>query len=351
MKIKVLSLPSRHPYMSKFHGGEIVFVNPNTNYFLKGRCIPEYIHKRHSPKSYHLVHFHFSFDRLSVKELEEILIYFKKIKKPVLWTCHSKENQRIKNYGNGQYQKLLFKYVDQIISPTYGCKKWIEDNLGKHKRKIAVIPLGYMASPKDVKKFKNKIKKDKNLFTYLIGDFRENKEVIQAIINFLQCSDLTSAKLQLIFKPINIYSKQYGEGLDLEKQAFLNFLHNPRVSALSLPNIKNSLLIKSFLKSHAIILPYRWGTHSGQIELAKDCGCHAVASNVGFYREQWANTCLWEATDGNYREYPTRYTEALLDAYERKSIKPMGNEREKEFNDILNEHLKIYHALVKKSGE
>jgi len=346
MKIKVLSLPSRHPYMSKFHGDKIIFVNPHTDYFSEGKCTSKHIHKHHPPTSYHIAHFHFSFDKISVKELEEILIYFKKIKKPIVWTCHSRENQRIKNYGKGKYQELLFKYADQIISPTYGCKNWIEKNFGKHKRDIVVIPMGYMANPKDIKRIQKKIKKNKNLFTFLIGDFRENKETVQSIINFLQCSDLISNNLQLIFKPINIRDK-YGSGLKTEKLVFFSLLQNSRIKSISLPNIENDLLIELFLKSHAIILPYKWGTHSGQIELAKDCGCHVVVSDVGFYKEQWQDVCLWKTTDKKYSEYPIRYTDALIDVCRRKSIQPMGNIREKEFKLILKKHLEVYSSLIK----
>lgn len=347
-KVKILSFPSRHPYMSKFNTGEIKFVNPNSDYFSDPyKCSEKYLNQNHRPGSYDIVHIHFSFDMIPLKDFENLLKYFKKIKKPIIWTCHSKESQRIKNYGKGKYQRLLFKYADQIISPTKGCARYIKSKYGKHKNDIKIIPLGFMADPKDVKRIGKRVKKNKHLFTMLIGEFRENKEFIQSIIDFLQCPELKKAKLQLIFKPIHLY-KSNRRNIKSDIATFYRLIQNSRIKIISLPEIPNEILIKAFLKSHAIILYYKWGTHSGQIELAKDCGCHVVISNVGFYTEQWNKLCLWNASDKKYSQFPKRYTNALIKAYQRKSLEPLGNIRKKEFKKIFKDHLTIYKKFLLK---
>ena len=349
MKIKILSFPSRHPYVSKFNIGKIEFVNPDSDYFSDPhKCSKEYLNKNHPPKSYDIVHIHFSFDMIPLKDFENLLKNFRKNKKPIVWTSHSKDSQRIKNYGKGKYQRLLFKYADQIISPTRGCAKYLISKYGKHENDIKIIPLGFIANPDYVKKIGKKIKKNKHLFTMLIGEFRENKEFIQSIINFLQCSELKKAKLQLIFKPIYLYKKNC-ENIKLEMLQFHNIIQHPRIITISLPEISNEILIKAFLNSHAIILPYKWGTHSGQIELAKDCGCHVVTSNVGFYKEQWDKVCLWDVLDKKYSEFPKRYTNTLINIYHKKSLKPIGNSRKTEFKKIFKDHLKIYKNLLSKN--
>ncbi len=344
---KILSFPSMHPYMSKFHGKEdIIFVNPETDFFSDGICTENFLEEKFPPSTYDLAHIHFSFDQLPISEFEKLLKYFKRIKKPIVWTCHSKESQRIKNYENGKYQKLLFRYSDKIISPTNGCAKWIQTNLGIHKREITIIPLGYFSNPEHVIRLSKEITKDKKLFTMLIADFRENREILQSIINFLQCTELNDAKLQLIFKPINIYPNGY-ELIDGKMLYFFNLLSNPRILTTSLPFIPNDgLLVKAFLASHAIILPYKWGTHSGQLELARDCGCHVVASNVGFYEEQWKDVCLYNVSDNKFSAFPSRYTNALIKVYHRESIQPAGKIRLKEFNEIVKNHSDVYSGLL-----
>ena len=39
---------------------------------------------------------------------------------------------------------------------------------------------------------------------------------------------------------------------------------------------------------HACVLPYRFGTHSGWIELCRDLGVHVLAPDCGHYADQWS---------------------------------------------------------------
>lgn len=345
--IKILSLPARHPQVSKFDNGlDFKFINPNTDLLGYGFYQPSFYDKNYPSHTYDIVHIHFSFDRVPLLKLEELLDYFKSVKKPIVWTLHSKESQRVKNLENGEYQKLLFKYADKIISPTEGAKKWLEENLGIHKNEVSVIPLGFIADPDEVKKLSSEVTKSKDIFTFLVGEFRENKDFIHSITNFLRCSELKRTKLQVIFKPLDAYLENNGKSrkdlLDFKK-----IIQNTRIIKISSPDIPNEVITRSFLKSHAIILPYKWGTHSGQIELAKDCGCHVVASNVGFYKEQWNRVRLYDVTDGKDGEFPKRFTKALIDVYRESSLNPAGHERKVEFEKIVRDHVKAYQELLR----
>lgn len=343
-KIKVLSLPSRHPYTSKFNTGNIEFVNPNTDLLSLKNFSIEYLNEHYPLNTYNVVHIHFSFDKLGVNELQDLLLYFKKNGVPIIWTLHSKESQRIRNYGNGKYQELLFNYSDRIISPTEGAKEWLNEKLGKHYKEIEIIPLGFMSNPIDVERIEKVTQKNQYLFTMLVGEFRENKEFLQSIINFLQCTDLEKYTLQLIFKPIVLYNKD--KKLLREMKLFYNLIQHPRIKILSKPEITNDELNKAFIESHAIILFYKWGTHSGQIEQAKDCGCNVVASNVGFYTEQWSDAILFDFDEMKPYETACAYTEALIEATKRPSIKPFGQIRLEELNESIKKHLKVYKKAI-----
>ncbi|NMB91831.1 glycosyltransferase [candidate division WWE3 bacterium] len=346
MPFKILSLPARHPYMRKFNDGvNIEFVNPDTDLFSQQQYDPEVIQAKYPPESYNIVHIHFSFDVVPIDRFRNLLEYFRSVQKPIIWTTHSLECQRIKGYGNGEYQKLLFDYADKLISPTEGCKKYILEKYGKHKRDIDVIPLGFMISPGDVERIKKGISKDKNLFTILIADFRENREVIQSVINFLQCSTLNDCKLQLIYKPINPYKSSTND-LNEVMITFYELTQNPRIINVSLPFIPNELITEAFLKSHAIILPYKWGTHSGQIEQAKDCGCHVVVTDVGYYKEQWDKINTWSIADNKVEEFPTRYTNCLMEVYKKEPLKPAGYSRQEELQRIIQQHVVVYKNLI-----
>ena len=46
-------------------------------------------------------------------------------------------------------------------------------------------------------------------------------------------------------------------------------------------------LISHLSRAHACVLPYRFGSHSGLLELCRDVGTRVIAPSCGFYRGQW----------------------------------------------------------------
>lgn len=53
------------------------------------------------------------------------------------------------------------------------------------------------------------------------------------------------------------------------------------------PRLPHDDLVALVAASHAVVLPYRYGTHSGWLELARDVGTHVVAPSCGHYAAQW----------------------------------------------------------------
>lgn len=346
MITRILSFPSRHPYTAKFHNNNgIVFVNPDTDYFNKigGSATPQFIKKKHQLDSYDIVHIHFSFDKLSTRELSTLLSYFKKIGKPIVWTCHSRESQRERNIGNGELQKLLYSFSSAIISPTHGCKLWLEEKFGKIKS-IDVIPLGYMTAPSMVNTCVSSLKmKCKNNFIYFVGEMRQNKEINFSIKAFLNTPQLADSILTVITKPLS-------EDIittDNRKRDFWNVIHSsPRIKVIAKSEISNELLTQRFCEQHVCMLPYLWGTHSGQIELARDCGCHAVVSNVGFYKDQDPNVVEFKY-DENISIFTERFIKSLIKARGSELLVPPMKVRDGEMKLIIKKHKEIYRNLLK----
>jgi hypothetical protein len=338
--IRILSLPSRHPYMSKFNNkGGITFINPNTDYFNKigGNTNPIFLDQKHPPDTYDLVHIHFSFDKLSIKELVILFKYFKKNNKPVVWTCHSRVSQREKNIGKGKLQKILYEKSDSIITLTNGCKKWINKNLGTSKS-VTVIPHGYILNPEDIgqnSEYLNSKKKEN--FIYLVGDLRKNKEIFFSIKTFLECEKLRECTLTVIFKK-NI-------PLDKRGKDFILLLKSNRINKICLPELSNELLNKVFCESHVCMLPYLWGTHSGQIELGRDCGCYPVISDVGFYKQQYNKVILFKF-DPDLTKFSNNLVKSLIKAYNLPILKADSIFRKKEFKKILKQHTDVYKKLI-----
>lgn len=331
--------------MSKFHQtGEVTFVNPGTDYFNKfgGEANPEFIDKTHSRESYDLVHIHFSFDRLSIFELKNLLDYFEDINKPVVWTCHSRESQRERNIGKGELQMMLYDRSKTIITLTHGCKSWIKDTYGNDKN-IEVIPLGCMLNPDTLSLYKRNLDlKKKTNFVYLVGEIRQNKEINLSIKGFIESPELSDCVLTVITKPQSISKDK----LNNRTENFWNIIRlSSRIKLISLPEISNEVLAEVFCESHVCMLPYLWGTHSGQVELSRDCGCYPVISDVGFYKEQSDQIVEFNYND-NLSIFTNNFIKALIKAKEMPLLVPNPELRKIEFSSILQKHINTYRSIL-----
>ncbi len=344
--IRVLSLPSYHPYNTRFDNyREIVFVNPSCDFFVNKKfCSPKYLDKHFPLESYDIVHIHFEYYLVPFKTLKFLIQYFIHNGKPIVWTCHDR-NSLVDEKNDNRYIKFLYDNTDAVITLTPGCAKWLYSKFGHHRSRVTVIPMGYLAHPSIIDEEMSNVKKDKNLFTIHIGDFRKNKDYISAIKDFLACPYLANAKIQLIYSSINFFKND--KFIQKQKSVFYKLIsHNSRIVKVCSRSISNNVFNKAFLASHAVILPYKWGTHSGQLELARDCGVYVIASNVGFYKEQWPGIYEWNVTDGKYNQYSNRYQKMLIKVYNKKPLKPAGLWRKNEFDKIIRDHVNVYRKLI-----
>ncbi len=50
----------------------------------------------------------------------------------------------------------------------------------------------------------------------------------------------------------------------------------------------------SMASAHVVVLPYRFGTHSGRLEVCRDVGTRVVTPSHGYYREQWSEAITFD---------------------------------------------------------
>jgi beta-1,4-mannosyltransferase len=60
----------------------------------------------------------------------------------------------------------------------------------------------------------------------------------------------------------------------------------PNVTAWWHPPLEHTTLAAAIAGADALLLPYRWGTHSGLLELALDVGTPVLASDAGAFADQ-----------------------------------------------------------------
>jgi len=340
--------------MKKFDDGNLIrFVNPDSDLFQQSNTEKnsshvnalDYIRKNYPESSFDVIHIHFEYHYVNYDDFLEMLKYFKDKNKPIVWTMHDRRSNDIESINDLIYEKLLFEYADQIITLTNGCKDWILNKFGDHKRTIEVIAHGYIEDPSRILELKEGVLKNDDLFTILIGNFRANKDIFLPVANFLILDSMKNKKLRILCNPMPMHF----DHSDIEenvKNFFFLTVNNPRVELVCRPYIEHDLITRTFLESHAVLLPYKWGTHSGQLELARDCGCHVIVPDVGFYKEQWDKVESFNISDGKKESYSIRFADVLASVSKKGSLGPDTEFRKREFNQILKMHHCIYLSLL-----
>ena len=90
------------------------------------------------------------------------------------------------------------------------------------------------------------------------------------------------------------------------------------------------------------MLPHRWGTHSGWLELARDLGTRVVAPDCGFYAEQWSEVVSYVNNEAQGLD-ETSLAAAVARAVELPILEPANpSDRAAERARIQRAHARIY---------
>jgi beta-1,4-mannosyltransferase len=118
----------------------------------------------------------------------------------------------------------------------------------------------------------------------------------------------------------------------------------PNVTAWWHPPLEHATLAAAIAGADALLLPYRWGTHSGLLELALDVGTPVLASDAGAFADQ-----------GPVRTFPViaegvevaGLAAALRDAADgRLPPAPSWADREAAAQRFLEEHRRTYREVL-----
>ncbi|WP_375483123.1 glycosyltransferase family 2 protein [uncultured Jatrophihabitans sp.] len=99
--------------------------------------------------------------------------------------------------------------------------------------------------------------------------------------------------------------------------------------------------------AHAVVLPYRWGTHSGWAELARDLGTHVIAPSSGHVASQLAGAAVY-GNDETAGLDPAGLRAAVADVVRRPAAVPADRAaREVERDLVRATHDVLYRDLAR----
>ena len=108
------------------------------------------------------------------------------------------------------------------------------------------------------------------------------------------------------------------------------------------PRFDDSELERYLRRAQVTVLPHRWGTHSGWLELARDLGTRVVAPDCGFYAEQWSEVVSYVNNEAQGLE-ETSLAAAVARAVELPILEPANaSDRAAERAQVQRAHDRIY---------
>ncbi|MFI6062156.1 hypothetical protein [Streptomyces sp. NPDC051286] len=214
----------------------------------------------------------------------------------------------------------------------------------------AVIPHGYVAAPEELAGLEREPRGSSRYLMF--GASRASRDQLSPMTNWslgITDPDSTLHVLLRAFSPAD-FADGGRAPLLLETAR-----RDPRIRLTMRPYPTDAEVIEAGLASDALLLPYLWGSHSGQLELAFDLNLLPVCSLTGHLTEQYeqhkglVEEPEWfDWSQGHPNLFGEKFLTALENAAARLDSRPRRLDREfldyrtQEHQAILRQYARVY---------
>jgi hypothetical protein len=359
--IRVLHIPYNTPYVRKLSSPIFEVVNCKAS--IDGSTVPEYaslawLARQAKLDFFDLVHIHF-FEAEPLDTIRCALQRCAEHRKAIVFTAHDL-CPVFSRHDPGFENKLVetCSYSQAVVTLTPQAAESLNRNWGVTSTKATVIPHGYVLHPEH--QLARSARSHAGLVEFtMFGSFRPNRASYLALVDWFYGTARLGVRMNLLLRPLGPADPQ---AESTEARSVLSFIRQreERINAVMLPNPNDDVLASFLAQSDVIVMPYVWGTHSGQLELAFDLGLIPVITNVGFYRSQWecarghVEEPIWvDWADGARHLYASRLIEGLSAASNRvvgrttrSTAESFREHRLSEHQSILDAHRRVYSSSI-----
>ena len=348
-EIEVLHIPCNVPYIQKLHEpGCIKIVNTfNTPSFA-------WLNKqaRNSMwfSTFDVCHIHFGFEFEPIEVVQTALDLLKERGKPIVFTIHELSSVHgVTGEVYQQYMAMICDYATSYITLSEGAKHEFQDVYGTNLP-VSVTPHGRVSICSHEG---GRLRSKKTVLMY--GSLRKNRNILTTFINVALAS-ADKWNLRWITKPFTDMQLQ-----DPALQVVIKLHDGSSASIETTLPMSDSEMVQMVAGADVLVLPYLEAGHSGQLELAFDCGTPVVSAKVGFLYDQtkfWpekfrSNVNFVDWSDGKRWLYQQRIVSAVrqvvnADRHDRMILERIIF-RESEHKKIIRAHRRIYEEALSKT--
>ena len=290
--LRVVHLPARTPYARKLNGAGIHALNAYSATELPeispGVTVPpdvtaSWLLSRTPLDWLDVLHLH-HIDLETPAELERLLDACARADVRVVFTAH--DTQPMIDGMDSFVRRLGLLLAAEVpwVCLTEGSRTDLATILGA-KLPAAVIPHGYVVPPETLRHRAHR-PAGAGVRSLLYGAVRASRDQVSPVVNWSLSNSDASRALHLLLRAAS--PADFTKGATGKLPMLLDAARSdPRISITLRPYPTDAEVLEAALGSDLLLLPYLWGTHSGQLEMAFDLGLIPVCSRVGHLPEQF----------------------------------------------------------------
>lgn len=280
--IRVLHVPGRTSYARKLHDDGIKILNDST---IDGLVVPRDATLAwlldHRPWNWlDVVHLH-HLDFEPPPRIRTVLAECRRSGKRVVFTAHDITPVFGNEVEHHRRLRLLAEYRVPFACLTPAAEA---DVRRQFSVQTAMIPHGYVTAPNSPTRGCRKRGNRPTRFL-IYGSLRRNRDVDLLLACWRFARHLADTTLQLLLRAPSRASMVEDAAAWASIRECAN---DPRLRVEVLPFPTDTDVDEAVASADCLLLPYRWASHSGQLEHALDLGALPVATQVGYLPDQVA---------------------------------------------------------------
>jgi len=347
--IRVVHVPGRTQYARKLRGSRMHMLNDTiANGFDVPRDVTLTWLLEHRPWDWldvvHLHHIDFEPVSLVLTALEEC----RSAGKRVVFTVHDLTPIFTDPVTHDRKLGVLAEYGVPFVCLTSAVEAAVRRRFGA---RTVLIPHGYVTAPGT---FAPPVPRRPGPTRFLLhGSLRRNRDVELLLHCWRFARHLRDTTLHLLLRAPSRAS--LAEEADAWR-AIREHAVDPRLAVDVMPFPSDGDVAEAVADADCLVLPYRWASHSGQLELAFDLGALPVASRAGFLPDQvmvhngLVDAPAWfDWSDGAEQAYGARLLTAMESAHAAiqsgwhpRNLGRFGEHRRREHASVLAAHQALY---------
>lgn len=288
--MRVASVPATHVYVRRLAHPSVVRLADPSGDDLRTPCFldPEWIES--NADAFDLMHLHFGFEFYSLERLRGVADALERLGKPLVYTVHDLRNPNHPEPGLHDGALALWaERSEELITLTEGASREVFARFG---RRATVLPHPHVVPLAEMRRRQSR-PRPAHADRFRVGlhfkSLRPNMVGAPLLLAALEAvRPLAGVRLR-----VDLHCDVADPG---------SRVHDPELLALALEaagegaadlHIHNYFTddeLWDYIESvDAVVLPYRFGTHSGLLEAFRDLGTAVIAPSCGFYAEQGAD--------------------------------------------------------------